>query len=721
MFLTYKIPGALVTSAVLAAVLLGSFAYDAASRRLRETAQDKLVALADAREASVRAYLDNLESDIVLTASTRSMRDAAVGMSNGWRVEADRGDAGASLRKRYVDDNPYPAGERHRLEKADSGAMYDIAHLRLHGWMQDLMQRRGLADVLLLSPEGVVIYSVAKGADFARPVASPALANLQAAVRSDPHPGTLQIADFTVYGAPDEPPSAFLVSPITMPQPDGSAQLLALLAFRLEPDGLNRIMRATDGMGETGDTYLLGADGLLRSTPRFAHGLPVLSRHVGGSITMGPTGGYAGNARVVETMNALGTAVALAAARPLRHDRLAWTVLAEASVAEVLAPVYAMRNQMMIAGCLLLLIICVGGVLFARGITKSLSAMSHAMQRLAEGDLDITIPARDRRDEIGRMADAMQVFQEALGRAEVLKAEQEQVRAQREKRTRALEQATQGFDSRVGGIVRAVASSADGLEATAQTMSDGADRTLNEATGVAAAAEQTAASVGTVASAANQLRASISNIRRHNEESSRITHAAIDASVQAGGTMRVLVETSGRIGAVVQLIHDIAAQTNLLALNATIEAARAGEAGKGFAVVASEVKSLAAQTARATEEIGAQIDTMQSVTDGAAVAIGQIVSVIEEMGQISAIVTGAVEEQGAAIAEIAANAGQAATATQSVTAIIDGVALSANSTKTAAGDVLSASGDLTRQAASLRTEIERFLSDIRTTEEATPT
>ncbi|WP_282183594.1 MULTISPECIES: methyl-accepting chemotaxis protein [unclassified Azospirillum] len=192
-----------------------------------------------------------------------------------------------------------------------------------------------------------------------------------------------------------------------------------------------------------------------------------------------------------------------------------------------------------------------------------------------------------------------------------------------------------------------------------------------------------------------------------------MTQAAVGATTEAGETMRVVVETASRIGAVVQLIHDIAAQTNLLALNATIEAARAGEAGKGFAVVAGEVKHLAAQTARATDEIGSQIATMQSVTDGAAAAIGQIVVVIQDMGRISGIVAEAVEEQETATAEIATNAAQVAKATQSVTTIIDSVARSADTTKTAAGDVLSASNDLARQAGDLHQEINRFLADIR--------
>ena len=408
MELRYKIPLALMISALLTAVTLGTSVYLAASDRLRDAARDKLVALADAREASVLSYIEDLASDIILTANTRSLKDAAVALAYGWQIEAERsGDAGAALRKRYVDSNPFPAGERARYAILNTGTVYDTAHARLQGWMADLAQRRGLADVLLVTPDGTVLYSAAKGADFAIAGTGP-LASLVAGFAGTPKRESLEVADFSDYAADSAAPSAFFATPVIQTMPDGRDQLLAVLVFRLHPDGIDRIMRSARGMGATGDTYLVGDDGLLRSTPRFWPGPAVL--HEAPPTATGDGGGV------------------MTAIRPFEVHGLHWQVMARAAEAEILAPVEAMRTDMILIGSLLVLVLSLGGAVFARSLTRPLSAMSETMQRFAEGERAMAIPALERHDEIGHMAAAMQVFKEALVRSDTLSAEQERLR-----------------------------------------------------------------------------------------------------------------------------------------------------------------------------------------------------------------------------------------------------------------------------------------------------
>jgi methyl-accepting chemotaxis protein len=264
-----------------------------------------------------------------------------------------------------------------------------------------------------------------------------------------------------------------------------------------------------------------------------------------------------------------------------------------------------------------------------------------------------------------------------------------------------LHQMADAFESKVGRLVGMLSSSSTELEATAQSMTGTANHSNRQAVAVASAAEEASTGMQTVASAAEELTASISEIGRQVAQSSKITGKAVDDAKRTDVIVRALAEGAEKIGAVVGLITDIASQTNLLALNATIEAARAGDAGKGFAVVASEVKSLANQTGKATEEIGAQITQIQAATKEAVEAIRGISATIEEVSEIATTIASAVEEQGAATSEIARNVQQTTQAAQEVTVGISGVSQAASETGAAAGAVLTSASDLSKQAAEL--------------------
>ena len=352
--------------------------------------------------------------------------------------------------------------------------------------------------------------------------------------------------------------------------------------------------------------------------------------------------------------------------------------------------------------------------LIARSIVTPVTAMTAAMGRLASGDIGTEIPARERGDEIGRMAAAVQIFKDNLIDTKKMAAAQEEAekRAAAEKRA-LLERLAAEFEQAVGGIVRAVASAANQMQSAAQSLSSTAERTSRQSLAVAASAQQASGNVQTVASAGEELATSIREIGLQVAESTKIAGKAVDDAGRTNATVTGLAEAAQKIGDVVKLINDIAGQTNLLALNATIEAARAGEAGKGFAVVASEVKSLANQTAKATDEIAQQIQAIQGATQDSVDAIKAIGATIGQISDIATAVAGAVEEQGAATQEIARNVQQAAKGTQEVSTNISGVTQASKETGTAANQVLAASGELARQAEMLRHEVDAFVAKVR--------
>ncbi len=358
--------------------------------------------------------------------------------------------------------------------------------------------------------------------------------------------------------------------------------------------------------------------------------------------------------------------------------------------------------------------ITLGFLLGHFGISTPIAGTVACLRALSEGNSAIDIFGVGRHDEIGLIADTMQVFKENLLHLEQMRAEQEaQKRRAEADRRAALHQMADAFESQVGGVVEAVTAAAVQLQASSRQMASTAHETSQQATAVSAAAEQASGNVQTVASATEELSASINEIATQVSRSREVSDRATAEAHKTQDLIRRLSDNVSSIGEIVALINDIASQTNLLALNATIEAARAGEAGKGFAVVASEVKNLANQTGRATDEIAAKITAVEDGTHGAVEAVRAIGQVISEIGEISAGVASAVQEQTAATGEIARNVDQAALGTQEVSGNIGQVELAARETGQAASQINQSAGELSRQAERLKSEVHTFLEQVR--------
>jgi methyl-accepting chemotaxis protein len=704
-----KIPLAITGLSLLLAMAIGLANYQQASSSQSASIEQALTAVVEGRKAALADYLGSIEQDLRSLAQNPMVLKATVDFTNAWQ---QLGKAQTeTLQRLYITDNPNPTGKKHKLDSADDGSEYSSHHAAYHPWLRKFLIERDYYDIFIFDPEGNLVYTVFKELDYATNLLDGEwrdtdLGKAYRIAKSSARE-KLSFFDFRPYAPSHGAPASFISTPIF--GKDGKR--LGVLVFQMPINRLNNVMGVTAGLGETGETYVIGQDLLMRTDSRFSEESLILKQKVSSKTAQLALNGESG---VQETFDYRG-AKTISAYVPFDFHGTRWALLAEKNVAEAMAPIFRMRNIMLVIAGVALVIITGIGIFFSRMISGPISDITLTMRTLADGNSDVEVPGLDRSDEIGSMAGAVEVFKvnaQERNRLET-EAEDAEASAKREK-TAAMRELAEKFESTAGGILKGVSAASTELNSTAGEMSQLSDRSLEQTSAVATASDQASTNVQTVAAASEELSSSIAEISRQVLESSRITSEAVVESVKTNESITNLNNAAGKIGDVVNMINDIASQTNLLALNATIEAARAGEAGKGFAVVASEVKHLATQTATATEEISSQIAAMQQETGGAVDALNGITEIINKINEISISVSSAVEEQTAATQEISRNIEEASRGTQEVNASIASVSDASRETGNASNQVRSASQELAQQADQLNDAVSVFLDDIRT-------
>ncbi|TWU06310.1 methyl-accepting chemotaxis protein [Stieleria varia] len=636
--------------------------------------------------------------------------------------------AAVTMQHSYIISNSNSLGSKHLMDAAATGTEYDKLHAKYHPSIRGFLDRFGYYDIFLIDAQtGSVVYSVFKELDFATnlldgPYAKTNFSRAFREARRVTSADEAVLVDFECYWPSYEAPASFIASPIV----DGD-KTIGVLVFQMPVDRINELMSRDAGIGETGETLLIGKDKLQRcNSSRDPEKYSIVNAFRNGSVNEirsdSVDKALAGITGVERTTNYLGEEV-LSAFAPVELLGLQWGIVSEVTtteafvtVAEMTEVTTAIQRSMMFYGALAAILataaVVAVGLLITRSLIRPIDATVETLRNIADGEGDLT--RRLDENQIGELGDLARYFNR--------------------------------FTQRIHDIVHSIANNAATLSATSSQVSDsashlsaGATQSKTQSATVSSAAEELSinmkniahsteemsSSIGSVSKAVGEMKATISEIAQNAERSAAVANQAAVAAEVSNARVGDMGSAANEIGKVIEVIQDIAEQTNLLALNATIEAARAGEAGKGFAVVATEVKELAKQTAAATDDIRSRIEVMQGSTVQAVESIEQISDVIGSVNELSRMIASAVEEQSITTQQIAEHISSTANLAQSVSR---GVAESAEASReitenishvdgvlqeTAKGaDESLASGDeLFRLASEMKELVDRFRVD----------
>ncbi|WP_208988246.1 methyl-accepting chemotaxis protein [Labrenzia sp. VG12] len=650
-----------------------------------------------AKQKVLELSLGQVKDSAAFFVTLEGAKDSLMKTMVGWK-NLKEGQTGL-LRKIFVDDNPNPEARHLLVEPAESN-YYVNNHKVVHPIYEDLIGQGLFSDAALTNPEGFITYTYRKGPEFgyhvddAQIAGHPvqiAMGKLHAAAKAETLAGG-QIYSSGFVTAEDGSVTAVLAAPVFYLD-----RFFGAVAFTVDMQHLASLLNEKTGLGESE--------------------LVFLSDSVGKLVQLGADGQAAAvhsisDIRVDDRLLSLEDGVYRFAEASNTFIDAPFGVVAAVKQTELSAAADRITFGAVISGFLCLVPI-VGLIWWVtRRMFAPMERLSDAARKIADGDLEVAVEATERSDEIGRMARCIEVFKDNSVERERLASERKVGHIAREKREKLIDSLIAEFRAESQAVLELVETNIARVEDVSSALNERSASASDQGQTAVSTSENASSNVQAVASATEELNASISEISRQVETTASIVSQTTTAAQSSNSKISGLAEAANKIGDVVSLISEIAEQTNLLALNATIEAARAGDAGKGFAVVASEVKSLAGQTAKATEEISTQIAAIQASTTEAVEEIARVSESVEEVNSYTTTISDAVQQQGAATSEISRNVAEAADGTRSVANTVASLNEGVAENSQAVGDMLTATLEMKQQAEHLRASVEKFLSEV---------